>query len=121
LSLHGRVDDSAGGADAPSFRAGVAEFAGQALDGRGYYLEAIKVAALPEPAAQSVAGAGEVAHEVAPHQARRPRDRDLHNGLLGRQSTTHLGRSFDPGVIVLSGRRRQEGEMARCGDLVRFN
>ena len=52
--------------------AGFAEFAGRPLNGRCHVLEAATVEAGPVTAAQAVAGAGEVAHEVEPREARRP-------------------------------------------------
>jgi hypothetical protein len=80
------VDDGVGTVN-QTRRCGVAQLAGQALDGRGDVLEAAAVAAESVPAAHAVAGADGVAHGVAPHEARRPRDRDLHDGHLGRRST----------------------------------
>ena len=53
--------------------------------------------------AAAVAGLGQVAHYVAPHEARRPRDRDLHDTLLRRRLAAQLGCSRTPGVIVSKG------------------
>src|SRR5438309_7548431 len=74
------MDESVHAADQLPRGHGVTELTWQPLDRLGHSLEAATVALGSKPTTKPIAGVGELPHDVAPQEAGRSGNRDLHGG-----------------------------------------